>query len=71
MRRSQTTFAEDAVTIADVASMAGWSAATVARKMRRPELKFPRPLFAPQISKQKLFDRREIEAWLRGQGFAP
>lgn len=71
MQPCKVNFRKHAVTIADIASMAGWSTATVVRKMRRPELKFPRPLFAPQISKQKLFDRREIEAWLRGQGFAP
>lgn len=71
MKRSDANFTKHAVTIADIASMAGWSTATVARKMRRPELRFPRPLFAPEISKLKLFDRREIEAWLRGQDFAP
>lgn len=71
MRKSLAGITENAVTIADIASMARWSTATVARRMRRPELNFPRPLFAPQLSKQKLFDRREIEAWLRGQGFAP
>lgn len=71
MRRSRASFTKYAVSIADVASLAGWSTATVARKMRRPELNFPRPLFAPEISKQKLFDRRELEAWLRGQASAP
>ena len=71
MRRSEATLTKHAVTIADIASMAGWSTATVVRKMRKPELKFPRPLLAPQLSRQKLFDRREIETWLRGQGFPP
>lgn len=71
MRKSLAGITENAVTIADIASMAGWSTATVARKMRRPELNFPRPLFAPHISKLKLFDRREIELWLRHRGNAP
>ena len=57
MKRSDTPFTKHVLTIADIASMAGWSTATVARKMRRPELKFPAPAvcardFKTQIVRQ-------------------
>jgi predicted DNA-binding transcriptional regulator AlpA len=70
MRKPAPNLTENAVSIADIASMAGWSVATVCRKMRRPELGFPRPLFSPHISRLRLFDRDEVENWLRQQEVA-
>ena len=64
MHQPVTRFAKDVMTIADIASAWGCSVDKVRRQMRRPELRFPRPLFSAEVSRLKLFDRREVEAWL-------
>jgi hypothetical protein len=55
---------ENAVTIADIASMMNASASTAARKTREPG--FPSPIFPPHVTRVRYFDGAAVEAYLRG-----